>query len=1321
MKKAVVVGLAGIFVLSAGADWRVAGFPNQVFSEAVVEKTVTDGGKPIDVNYWFIDAQRTGRKFSRTGTSLAFGATATVERAGDWRFRVRRGAKDGFAYELYANGVRVADFPDGVVLARGTVRLELFARLCEGAHPTLDFALEGCVPGAADFAPVKTVAADPPRVPAPYATPFRLADAQHIRFGWRTFKLKVDEPGLYDFAIQMPGRICYIIRAYLDDLELLCVNSPGAGGHNAFFGPEDRTGDRYRQRLDFFGRYHARRWLEKGEYELHYFVHIGADFATDEMDTAFPKYPLGYTRLAGRERLRETAFYPEGRDAMVFAQGEPLKVRAQSAWRGEPLACTFRVRREGGGETVYEERLAVDAAARHFTYPCDREGAFEYTVEADGFGVLEGPWAFAVVGAPTDGTSVGPGMVVDSVVCAETSHRFRDNGTSFVVTNAEGVVYRKTGPMGFVKRAFAEVKRPWKSSLVRPAEKGEKGRMYYGCDWYAYTLTVRHPGRTHVVRCTVPNDAPRLVTALAVDWTTGAQAGWNMVAGEAPQAGKTGAFSFFVWPNTNALDVLVINSRGCHGLMQDRAGAVEKIELVEYPDGLPPLESVGGRAWNASAEVGWAGEQVNIGPNERTMPPLGMAGRLKCPDARREEGRSWGDFLLSWERFGEVSEHLGHNWHCYPSVSYGMTLFQGPARLMIPQGADVYAPASGEIVDLFDRDIMALMVLKCTQHGMRYCADFMVQKCYEGLRDCWARESGRSAEGMFLSRESDGKMFKTYSAATFPNPAHPVARRQIVRFYEAVAKRYGRYAGFGGIRTRFWEEWPGGMEGWFYDDTLGYDDWTVARFAAERGLDLAAVGTNRTAFAARRRRLQTEFADAWYAWRTEKCVTLREEILSAVRRWAPQAALYTATAPDTHKKATGLDPTVIGDRRELGFTRRTATTRDYYGVEWNRPDPIVFANFDVRPDPFAGDVAPSGTWHVITAYLSGFCETGTSRIPPYNREAAALALAENRLDQLTVGGQWSLPSTDEGLRAFVRVWRSIPDRTTWRRLEVPGGAFAPIALWFDPADGTFWIVNRTDRPRTVDVAFASGARRAVTVAAFMPALETGDGAVVAATVRFGGEEIAELKRHLGEIRALGPYARTTDEAADFAALLAPLEAAAQKGDWASLRIGTLDFRANHRRWFEICGWPADFCVVRHDIGYQACGDGYRDMYKNFDEGTVETRPEDYRKFLAFPRLKTMKYYKHGLGNGKWFEIQVTGIFGGGYGDIRVTREGKELGVIRASGATPRLETRILPVKVQSPGNGLAFELTGLGEKGMCLLHCGAREVSGTFECTPRKP
>ena len=45
MKKAVVVGLAGIFVLSAGADWRVAGFPNQVFSEAVVEKTVTDGEK----------------------------------------------------------------------------------------------------------------------------------------------------------------------------------------------------------------------------------------------------------------------------------------------------------------------------------------------------------------------------------------------------------------------------------------------------------------------------------------------------------------------------------------------------------------------------------------------------------------------------------------------------------------------------------------------------------------------------------------------------------------------------------------------------------------------------------------------------------------------------------------------------------------------------------------------------------------------------------------------------------------------------------------------------------------------------------------------------------------------------------------------------------------------------------------------------------------------------------------------------------------------------------------------------------------------------
>ena len=111
------------------------------------------------------------------------------------------------------------------------------------------------------------------------------------------------------------------------------------------------------------------------------------------------------------------------------------------------------------------------------------------------------------------------------------------------------------------------------------------------------------------------------MTALAVDWTTGAQAGWNMVAGEAPQAGKTGAFSFFAWPNTDKIDVLVPNTTGClRGGLNGR-GAVIRIELLECEDDIPALPEPHA-GWQRGWSLGWIGEQGDLWVNERTMPPL---------------------------------------------------------------------------------------------------------------------------------------------------------------------------------------------------------------------------------------------------------------------------------------------------------------------------------------------------------------------------------------------------------------------------------------------------------------------------------------------------------------------------------------------------------------------------------------------------------------------------------------------------------------------------------------------------------------------------
>lgn len=1343
--------LAVAFGSAAQAGWVVRSYHDNGFMERVGGLWTNETDRlTFDANWLLKTPQHPmGMSFcARTGF--------TTKTAGRHTFTLDVAERDKRGHFLVVDGRHVIEFPDGIELAAGRHTLALYVRDALGnapGTPWIDCAVK------MDGQPLANLtfnAADEAAESVTYDRVFNPDEGLQIWAPtWRSFDFDVPEDGLYEIPVRYRDFPRYT-RIWIDDVQVLYNqgrNNVDTGA--SFRGDLDRTERTDRQRINFFGEDRVIRFLTKGKHRIDLYAHWGPWVWDDEMNLANGRIVFGLRRLRGVNPESEAGFWIEGTDQPVFAQGEAAHLVAQSA---------AKERRDYVLETWCNDGTAASAAAREKTaftladakavrlaLPTTSEGEWRYVVKNARGDVIDGPWEYAVIATkPEAAGHIRPPVVVDRVDCTEGAggpHLFRERGASALVTLPDGT-YRRVGLQGLGEAKYKWIKGSHPQKGLRLVKEGEKPDVSYTThDWYAYTLKVKNPGRAHILRCKVPNDEYRLTTVVAYDRKTRNYNGFGMLSGDAPASGAFSDLDIFLWPNSDVIDVMVINSEGNHGSKLNRAGAVQSMELLEYPDGLPPLAAPA-HGWNKTREFGLRGEQVDLGFNERTWPDfIGDKPRGKVlPNAY-----TWRPFLQAWDRFGQIGAWRGDNLCQFPVFTYMMVQFQAPESKILPTGSDRYTQTQDrngqEMVDRTDRDLFLVMLCESSKYGVKMMADFMIQRVTPETIACWARRYGTHTNGMMLATTVDGKPYQSFSLATFPNPAHPAVRKAYVEFCEGMGRRYGKYSAFGGIANRFWRHWPASFESWFYNDELGYDDFTVGEFSRTTGVKLDPVGTNATAFAARRELLKTKWRREWFDWRTKVCLTLREEMLAALKKYAPQAQFLIADSHDEYKKnspGSGLDGDVFEGRRDLGFVANRAVVGiggDVYGVEFNNLDPVCFAAFDLRPEAERNETLANWTRRTMD-YPQGACCDGTMRPYPYTLEPAALALADNRLEYFTTFGNWTLPPADSRLREFVRAYRAIPDGVDWVRYDLPGGTEAPIALWQGKlADGTFvfWIVNRTDAVRTPKIKFdvwfpfvkdyvtGKGTRdfsvppfgvrifaskRAKAIASVEIPMPEAEKASVKAQFAFiesrrpfaaGMREIQESK---GEIyyeraRALGHY----DASWTFDDLYLPMARAAKAGDWHEVRRLLGDFQTNHRWWFETLGWPADFCKVRTTgrgplVGFRS--NRYEITFPKTNELSFATLPYAKDEFVTSPQGKPLMIHQHGSPGGRG-TIELTGVFGGGYGDIEVTVNGMNCGIIRSTSVEPRLESRTIPLDYPQSGHGTDIVLTAKGEKGLAIL------------------
>ena len=1283
-----------------------------------------------------------------TGWSLAARGAITVSGAGEYVFKT-----EGDDAALFVDGQKVpADGGAPIVLTAGSHPVALYWKsdVVSGQRAeAANVAVKWKPPGQADFAAVPAEVlthgsgdiaderAWQPEIPLNNVKP-GIATQRELPF-------EIKEAGLYEIAAHMAG-VPRIFQLWLDGDPIFYVQGQRAGQ------PE--------QRLDYLGRARTVRYLTRGKHVAVVYGHYGPWVWEDEMDSVLKNMSLGVSRVHGTSpgslaiRLEDKS--GKSRSDMVFRKGEPFIVRLEQRTDAAE-AISMEVREQRGNDQVVWSGLAKLAAGKspakaELRYPCDKQGAFEYVIK-DGAGkTVDGPWAFVVVDAtpiPVAKTGGAPselkGEIVDQVNCALTSdpeHKLRDNGTSQVVDGPAGQ-YRVTGTNLLRPIAYVQEGKAW-----RRAKEGEKGAgpSQYAADWFAYTMKVKNPGKPHLLVAYVPNDVRRLVSVAAFDQVTGSYNGWNLEAGDAPEAGALSKLSFLIWPNGNAIDVLTWCSNDNHGSRLNRQGAVAKFELQELAGGLPPAAApVSG--WVPQREVGWEGEQVNLGVVERTTPSLWkgndfIPGTLPGNIYPGAPYVDWNGLLTAWDRFGQVAGFRGDNLWEAPVYTYGMTSLQGVPHL--PKCWDVYSSGyRGRVVDPLERDIFKMMLLVAEKYHQKLVADFIVHRTEDALPPFAKALGCTDMDGIFVSNPS-GKVFRTASNNQILNPAHPISRKYFLTVLEEIAARYGEYPSFGGIKIRQWAGWSSALDVWYLNEQNGYDDFTVGLFEKETGHKVAVEDKGEARFALRQKLLQGDLREAWLDWRCQKVQSLLEEGAAVVRRHAPGAKLYSGVIlgddPGTgSNRGGGLDPAKLAGKRDIGFGPHRKFAGE--GVEWNYPDPIDFANFDVREPASLRRTMESFHPNSGFSYPAGMCVAESFRSHPYQLEEPAKALANNKLEMFTYGPAWALPPVDEGYRKFVQVFRAIPV-LPYVKFKGEGSDQPVFVCWSAPRKRTgggsetvFYVVNQSAKPHDVRIGFegnvksvsnlVDGSRIPVTkgevpvkLEPFMPEVFVLDheAAIKSVNITASAEEMDALRQRIESLHAIRERAGALRHV--FA-----LAGAAGEGSWDRFASETIDDQsapifkawdaghpfeagylldqmvAGRTWWFEAFGWPVGEIPKSGPVGILSTPESLLKYLKPEGGAQLDKIPSFSGKFLVVPSGKAV--WNAGLTGGT-YELRAWGVMGGGYGAIKVLLDGKEIGRIGADMEVACDVKRVLPQHLSLPPGAALLTFQAEGNKGLAL-------------------
>jgi len=367
-------------------------------------------------------------------------------------------------------------------------------------------------------------------------------------------------------------------------------------------------------------------------------------------------------------------------------------------------------------------------------------------------------------------------------------------------------------------------------------------------------------------------------------------------------------------------------------------------------------------------------------------------------------------------------------------------------------------------------------------------------------------DSDLRAKG-YVSLDREGLDRARFASGTVqPNPANP---GMVNLFFDYFIDEIARYAkgGFAGL----WCSAAWGFGSW-QDLEIGYDDWTVRRFASEAGeiaglVPLLAPAKVPDDYLARYRFLISTntpaVRTAWIDWRARKTTAVFTEYAARLRALNPDMELYIATsASPTAYEKNGIDNSALAKIPgvRLGLSRwpteaRFALTRsdeppsaekfaifDKAVADWNNRDRADMHAIQALGGGSVPMLMSTGTYYETPGEPPRIpgknfgCSFQDADVKPWGRhflKEAAYAVGVGDTLEFLQGGQplGTLGNEDEA-REFAQAFRALPAQPFERMNGCDPKTADVIGRSLKTKNGTyFYFVNMTDKPQKTKAPF----------------------------------------------------------------------------------------------------------------------------------------------------------------------------------------------------------------------------------------------------------
>jgi hypothetical protein len=392
--------------------------------------------------------------------------------------------------------------------------------------------------------------------------------------------------------------------------------------------------------------------------------------------------------------------------------------------------------------------------------------------------------------------------------------------------------------------------------------------------WQSFTLPVQDVGAPHLVEITYPVAEKQHLAVSIVEpdaagrvVSTVLDSGFYVqeAIGRDPQ--ETAVHRVVFWPKTASPQLLIVNRDA------DRPGVFGRIALMRHDDaaGASELAEANASERLVAGYIAKPHFAENLGAAEVLDPASGMS------------VESWSTFLIGAQRLTQQLKLSGYNSVLLSVAADGSSLYPSQRMLPTPRYDTGMLAASGQ--DPVRKDVLEMLLQICDREQVPVIPAVQLAVPLPELEAAGASVAWIGSKGTQLieTRRAVENLSANYNL--LDARVQNAAGMMVIE----VASRCAKHPCFAGLAVQLDSNGLGVLPGLEW----GFDEQTIAAFAADTRIEIGGEGASRVPLVAAK--LVKDHRAEWQAWRIKKTTEFYAKLSDALQQQKPGTKLILTT------------------------------------------------------------------------------------------------------------------------------------------------------------------------------------------------------------------------------------------------------------------------------------------------------------------------------------------------------------------------------------------------------------------------------------------